>query len=180
MRKTTRITEKVSTVGIRNQVTLPKPIRESLQISEKAEAYICVAEDGLKLTTAQPEEGIFNRIKISEKGQLVIPKNLRESLGINEGTNLLFLKEEKGKIKITKLKESEKATTGNQWNLLVSFVQTLSEYGMKVSMEGKSMVIMTEGGNEKNIKFLEELETLTGNRFLLEKIKTGLKLTPLE
>ncbi|MHA1449288.1 MAG: AbrB/MazE/SpoVT family DNA-binding domain-containing protein [Candidatus Hodarchaeales archaeon] len=180
MRKTTRITEKVSTVGIRNQVTLPKAIRESLQISEKTVAFISVCDDGLRLTTVKPEEGVFNRIKISEKGQLVIPKNLRESLGIREGTNLLFMKEEKGKIKITKLKETEKVTTGDHWNLLVKFVRILGEYGMKVSMDGKAMIIKTESGNERNIQFLEELEKLTGNRFLLEKIDIGLKLTPLE
>ncbi|MFW9998159.1 MAG: hypothetical protein ACFFD4_39320, partial [Candidatus Odinarchaeota archaeon] len=61
--------EKVSTVGIRNQVTLPKTIREGMNIKEKTRAYIQGSEKGdyLVISLQPPVEGVYSKIKISEK-----------------------------------------------------------------------------------------------------------------
>ena len=66
--------EKVSTVGISNQVTLPKLIRIISGISSKTPAFIRANDqtNGLIITIEPPTEGTYNKIKISEKGQLVI------------------------------------------------------------------------------------------------------------
>ncbi|MFW9997472.1 MAG: hypothetical protein ACFFD4_35860 [Candidatus Odinarchaeota archaeon] len=99
--------EKVSTVGIRNQITLPKMIREGVNIREKTPVYIQAVDnvDYLVISLQPPVGGVYSKIKISEKGQLVISKSLWESKGIQGGTNVVFSLINTEKIKVLKLRE---------------------------------------------------------------------------
>lgn len=84
-------TLKFATVGIRNQVTLPKEIRDKAGISEKIIAYIMPDNGKLIISVNEPEsKNGHSRIKISAKGQFVIPKHLRNSYKIKKGINLAF------------------------------------------------------------------------------------------
>jgi AbrB family looped-hinge helix DNA binding protein len=181
--------EKVSTVGIRNQVTLPKPVRLKVNISEKSSAYIqAAAKNGeyLVITLQPPESGVYNKIKISEKGQLVIPKNLRESTGINEGTNLVFSVIEGKKIRVQKLKERKTGQLPKRWNFLVEVLDALNQITdlQNLDIDGKSLVVTIakkKGSVDKLItELLTRLENLIGTRLIIEKIDDKkLKLTPL-
>ncbi|MFW9998243.1 MAG: hypothetical protein ACFFD4_39750, partial [Candidatus Odinarchaeota archaeon] len=64
--------EKVSTVGIRKQVTLPKAIRERVNITEKMWAYIQASDkdDQLIISLQPPVKGLYSKMMISPKGQL--------------------------------------------------------------------------------------------------------------
>ncbi len=158
MSKKERTVEKVSTVGIRNQVTMPKVIRESLKITTKITAYIRAVDKEKKMviTVKEPESGVYNRIKISEKGQLVVPKNLRESMGIKEGTNLMFEKKGEG-IRVTKLdvagKGKEKLDT---WQLVIDFVSILQKHGLQPEVKGGDLLVT---GGKGGMEFIRELRT---------------------
>ncbi|MFW9991578.1 MAG: AbrB/MazE/SpoVT family DNA-binding domain-containing protein [Candidatus Odinarchaeota archaeon] len=181
--------EKVSTVGIRNQVTLPKPVREELNIGEKSLAYIQAAvKEGkyLIITLQPPEAGVYNKIKISEKGQLVIPKNLRESTGIYEGTNLVFSVIGGNEIRIQKLKERKTDQFSKRWSFLVEVLDTLSQITDldNLDVEGNSLfvTISKKKGSTDNLvtELVTKLESMIGTRLIIEKKDdTKLKLTPL-
>ena len=178
MRKTARIAEKVSTVGIRNQVTMPKVIRESLKITTKITVFIKAVDKEKKLviTVKEPESGVYNKIKISEKGQLVVPKNLRESMGIKEGMNLMFSKTGEG-IKVTKLeragKEKEQLDT---WQLVIDFFSVLQKHGLRAEVKGENLLVT---GGKGGVEFIRELEEMMEVRVMVEKTAEGIELTPL-
>jgi AbrB family looped-hinge helix DNA binding protein len=180
--------EKVSTVGIRNQVTLPKQVRERVKVGEKTTAYIQAweKEEFLVITLEPPNNGVYNKIKISEKGQLVIPKNLRESTGIIEGTNLVFSVFGKERIRIQKLKEREiEEKYPKRWNFLIDVLDVLNKATdlKNVEIKKKSLIItsMTLQGSDSLIKeLLSKLEGLLDTRLILERIDAKtIKLTPL-
>ncbi|MHA1449668.1 MAG: AbrB/MazE/SpoVT family DNA-binding domain-containing protein [Candidatus Hodarchaeales archaeon] len=179
--------EKVSTVGIRNQVTLPKSVREGIKINKKTQAYIQAIEkeDILVISLDPPSGGIFNKIKISEKGQLVIPKNLRESKGIGEGTNLVFSISADKNIKVQKLKERKEGKPAvKSWILVMEILDALNNMAdlKNIDIDGQSLVINFKkeykGKAMKNI--LAKLENLLGTRLMIEKLENNkVKLTPL-
>ncbi|MHA1167008.1 MAG: hypothetical protein ACTSP4_10460 [Candidatus Hodarchaeales archaeon] len=182
--------EKVSTVGIRNQVTLPKIIREKMRITQKTTAYIRSTEKGnfLLITLEPPTGTTFNKIKISEKGQLVIPKNLRESKKITEGTNLIFSMSGTSEIKIQKLLKKRKEQEKNwRWNFLVEIIGAMENIsGLKdIEIKDMSIILDSKKGSkalDKSIlETLKKIENLLGTRIMVEKIKEGkIKLTPLQ
>lgn len=108
--------QKVSTVGIRNQVTLPKDIRKQLQQKDKFSAFISVDKKMLRITLSKPE-GLHNSIAVSDKGQFVVPKNLRESLDISENDNLVF-NVVKDYVEIRKLAASDTFTTNVKFDFV--------------------------------------------------------------
>ncbi|MHA2297127.1 MAG: AbrB/MazE/SpoVT family DNA-binding domain-containing protein [Candidatus Hodarchaeales archaeon] len=183
------VIEEISTVGIRNQVTLPKQVREKVKIGEKIAAYIQAVEkrEFLVITMDPPSNGVYNRIKISEKGQLVIPKNLRESTGIVEGTNLVFSTHEKGKIRVQKLKEREiKEKTPKRWNFLMDVIDVLNiATNLKdVEIKKGSLIITMKTEQRSNDNLMKELlvrlEGLLDTRLIVEKIDIDkIKMTPL-
>ncbi|MFW9996573.1 MAG: AbrB/MazE/SpoVT family DNA-binding domain-containing protein [Candidatus Odinarchaeota archaeon] len=183
------VSEKVSTVGIRNQVTLPKAIREGMNIKEKTRAYIQASEREVQLIISlkRPTEGVYSRIKISPKGQLVIPKNLRSSKGIEEGTNLVFSLLDEEKISVQKLldKRKEKEKTW-RWGFLVEIIEALEKLtGLeKLEIEGTSLVLQIKKGIktlEKDIvEAVTKIENVTGARLIVERLQDGkIKFTPI-
>jgi len=183
------VSEKVSTVGIRNQVTLPKVIREGLNISEKTGAYMQGSEksDQMIISLKQPAEGVYSKIKISEKGQLVIPKNLRESKGIKEGTNLVFSLISDEKIGVQKLLEKKKEKETNwRWNFLLEIIRSLEGItGLeKLEIRDGSVVLQVKKGTASLDKRIAEtvtrMENVTGMRLMVEKLQDNrIKLTPM-
>ncbi|MFW9994299.1 MAG: AbrB/MazE/SpoVT family DNA-binding domain-containing protein [Candidatus Odinarchaeota archaeon] len=177
--------EKVSTVGIRNQVTLPKHIREKAKIGEKIAAYIQVREDMLVITLDPPDEGIvYNRIKISEKGQLVIPKNLRESKGIKEGSNLIFNSTNGDEITVRKLVEKRGSTAKNwRWNFLVAIIKSVGSVPNLARYEivNNKLVLFLkkEIRNNDLTDLVDSLEKQVGTRLIIEKDDDKIFLIPM-
>ena len=62
MRNKTTTKEKVSTVGIRNQVTMPRDIRQALGLKGKMKAAIRAVKGGKKMviTGEIPAEGVYS------------------------------------------------------------------------------------------------------------------------
>ena len=190
MYKLTAPKEKVSTVGIRNQVTLPKQVRERVKTGTKRLAYIQAREkeDSLFITLEPPTAGTYNKIKISEKGQLVIPKNLRESKDIREGTNLVFSVKGEREIMVQKLIDQRKEHEISwRWSFLVEIIKTVEQVtAMKnVSIEGNSLVLSTKKELEKSkegmLGIVSKMETLLGSRLMVEKLKENkIRLTVLK
>ncbi|MFW9996155.1 MAG: AbrB/MazE/SpoVT family DNA-binding domain-containing protein [Candidatus Odinarchaeota archaeon] len=177
--------ERVSTVGVRNQVTLPKVIRKKAKIREKAVACIQARDkDGsLAITLNPPEQGVYNRIKISGKGQLVIPKNLRESKGIKEGVNLVFSINGDGEITMKKLAERRGTkSSSKRWDFLISTVGILYTPELdKLTVEGNSLSLRLkkEPGNATLMELVTDLENRIGTRLLIEKDRNKINLRPL-
>ncbi|MFW9996641.1 MAG: AbrB/MazE/SpoVT family DNA-binding domain-containing protein [Candidatus Odinarchaeota archaeon] len=180
--------EKVSTIGIRNQITLPKDIRDAVKITAKTEVYIKNQEDqeSLIISLEKPTEGVYNSVKISEKGQLVIPKNYRESKGIKGGTNLLFRVSSGTDIIVQILPPERKESTRDQrWNLLIDIFKALNGFSTMNTLQinDGSLVV----GFDKDIKVdskltenIERIENILGTRLMVEKVQDSrLKLTPL-
>jgi AbrB family looped-hinge helix DNA binding protein len=184
------INEKVSTVGVRNQVTLPKTVRERVDIANKATAFILAAdkEDFLIITFQSPSSGVYNKIKISEKGQLVIPKNLRMSMGIAEGTNLVFSVTEKKMITIRILEKSKESTSANsKWQFLTKLLEIAEQFrGLeKTSVENSNALLLhfikPTKVDKSFANTLAKLEDLLGSRLVPEILEGGkkIKLVPL-
>ncbi|MFW9997109.1 MAG: AbrB/MazE/SpoVT family DNA-binding domain-containing protein [Candidatus Odinarchaeota archaeon] len=183
------VSEKVSTVGIRNQVTLPKAIREGVNISKKTRAYIQAGEkeDQLVISLQPPVKGVYSKIKISPKGQLVIPKNLRESKGIKEGTNVVFSLIDGERIRVQKLleKRKEKEKTW-RWTFLVEVIGALEKLAglEKLEIKGTSLVLSVKKGTkalEKDIvETVTKIENVTGARLVVERLQDDrIKFTPI-
>ena len=185
----TRIIEKVSTVGIRKQITLPRAIREKLFTGGKTIAYIQARdkEGFLAITLQPPATGTYNKISISSKGQMVIPKNLRESKGIKAGDNLVF-SIRNGEIRLKKLAEQRSEREPNfLWNFLVEIINWLESAGSSnvnnVSVAGNSLLLVIKSDNpEPRVNVLLEtvrkLETLLATRLIIEKLQDNkVKLT---
>ncbi|MFW9991271.1 MAG: AbrB/MazE/SpoVT family DNA-binding domain-containing protein [Candidatus Odinarchaeota archaeon] len=183
------ITEKVSTVGIRHQVTLPKAIRKGMKIKEKTPAYIQAVdkEDYLVISLQRPSEGVYIKIRISEKGQLVMPKNLRESKGIQEGTNVVFSLISDEKIKVQKLLEKRKELEPEwRWLFLVEIIRSLEGLaGLDtLAIEGNSLVMQVKKGDNSKEKeltaLMTKIENVTGSRLMMERLSNDkIKFTPL-
>jgi len=179
--------EKVSTVGVRNQVTLPKVIRKKAKIREKMIAYIQAREDENNLViTLDPPAGIYNKIKISEKGQLVIPKNLRESKGIKKGNNLVFSIKDEKEIAVKKLDERKKEKAKNwRWDFLVSVMAVLDTVKAldTVKIEDASLALMMKKNQdlsgEKLLDLVTKMEKHIGMRLLVEKSGSKINLRPM-
>ncbi|MFW9995312.1 MAG: AbrB/MazE/SpoVT family DNA-binding domain-containing protein [Candidatus Odinarchaeota archaeon] len=181
--------EKVSTVGIRNQVTLPKTIREGMNIREKTRAYIQGSEKGdhLVISLQPPVEGVYSKIKISEKGQLVLPVNLRESKGIKEGTNVVFSLISDEKIRVQKLLEKRKEREASwRWNFLVEIIGALEGLTGLDTLEIKdnSLVLQIKKGvkslEKEIIGTVTEIENITGARLLVERLQDDrIRFTPI-
>ncbi|MFW9991206.1 MAG: hypothetical protein ACFFD4_04025 [Candidatus Odinarchaeota archaeon] len=184
--------ERVSTVGVRNQVTLPKDVRNKAHIAGRSTAFIRAdaESDSLIITPKPPDTGIYNRIKISEKGQLVIPRNLRESKGIATSTNLVFSISGEGEVTVQKLKERKAAISDGRWQFLMRVVETVTSYGNleSIRVEGsgsrKSLILNFKEPVEAGSSFSEVLEALEGLadvRFLIEILPDhkSVKLQPL-
>ena len=183
--------EKVSTVGIRNQVTLPKLIREQAKIGNKVQAYIRANEaEKCLIITIEPPTGTYNKIKISEKGQLVIPKNLRESKGITEGTNLVFTVTREKEIWLQKLIEKrpvgKRKVENWRWTFLVEVIESFEAIsGLKdLDIDGASLLLEIKNGSKYSendlLETVKKMEKLLGTRLVVEKLgKDKLKLTPL-
>ncbi|MFW9994863.1 MAG: AbrB/MazE/SpoVT family DNA-binding domain-containing protein [Candidatus Odinarchaeota archaeon] len=168
--------ERVATVGLRNQVTLPKEIRKNVRIVPKQTAFISSLDkdDCLVISLEPPDNGVFNRIKISEKGQLVIPKNLRDSKHIKEGTNLVFTVKNDREITMKKLKERcVEPVSGWRWQFLVDILTVLEPVSDLTRMEtgDRSLVLVLkeEDKNSLLINVVNELEHITGSRLMVER-----------
>jgi len=168
--------EKVAAVGIRNQVTVPKTIRDRMKITAKTEAFIrAVNGNELLMTLEKPASGVYNRIKISQKGQLVIPKNLRHSLGIKEGTNLVFKGTASG-VTVKKLSTVKRAgTTPVSWSLLIDFFTILKKKGLQPAMKDGKLAVT----GAKGLECVRELEELFVMRLMAERTAEGMVLIPL-
>ncbi|MFW9997768.1 MAG: AbrB/MazE/SpoVT family DNA-binding domain-containing protein [Candidatus Odinarchaeota archaeon] len=183
------VSEKVSTVGIRNQVTLPKVIREGMNIKEKTRAYIQAVdkEDCLVISLQPPAGGVYSKIKISEKGQLVLPKNLRESKGIKEGTNVVFSLISDEKIRVQKLLEKRKEREASwRWNFLVEVLGALEGIAglEKLEIKDSSLVLQIKKGanslEKEIIETVTKIENVTGARLLVERLQDDrIKFTPI-
>ncbi|MFW9996442.1 MAG: AbrB/MazE/SpoVT family DNA-binding domain-containing protein [Candidatus Odinarchaeota archaeon] len=178
--------ERVSTVGMRYQVTLPKVIRENAKIKEKMVAYIHARdkEDSLVITLNPPGEGVYNRIKISEKGQLVIPKNLRESKHIKQGNNLVFNIEGDQEITVKKLAERRRERDANwRWQFFIEIIEmigTIPELD-RLDIENDSLVLTMkkELDSTKLLELVMGLENNLGKRLMVEKNEKKINLRPM-
>ncbi|MFW9993913.1 MAG: hypothetical protein ACFFD4_17850 [Candidatus Odinarchaeota archaeon] len=138
------VSEKVSPVGIRSQVTLPKAIRKGMKSNDKTRAGIQGDKTGnyLVITLQLPAGGMCSRVLTSEREQLVILKNMREPKGIREGMNLVFsLISDEKKIRVQKLLEKWKERELEwRWHFLVEVIWALEgQAGLnKLETEGTS------------------------------------------
>ncbi|MFW9996149.1 MAG: AbrB/MazE/SpoVT family DNA-binding domain-containing protein [Candidatus Odinarchaeota archaeon] len=183
------VSEKVSTMGIRHQVTLPKAIREGVNISEKTRAYIQASEkeDQLVISLQPPAEGVYSKIKISGKGQLVIPKSFRDSKGIQEGTNLVFSLLSGEKIKVQKLLEKRKEREPEwRWSFLVEIIGALEGLAgpEQLEIQDNSLVLkIKEGVQSKEKEIIEtvtKIENVTSVRLMVERLQDNkIKFTPI-
>ncbi|MFW9994843.1 MAG: AbrB/MazE/SpoVT family DNA-binding domain-containing protein [Candidatus Odinarchaeota archaeon] len=180
--------ERVSTVGIRNQVTLPKGVRDKLKIVTRTPAFIRAGgiDNRLIISLNPPEGSIFNRIKISEKGQLVIPKNFRESTGIKENTNLVFSVEGE-EIAIQKLVERRASLADNYWSFLLSTIVTIDSFSSLEQIEvenDKKLVFHFDKQLDTDMisQLVTAMEKLAETRCLVETIndRRTIKLSSLE
>ncbi|MFW9992924.1 MAG: hypothetical protein ACFFD4_12855 [Candidatus Odinarchaeota archaeon] len=180
------IIEKVSTVGVRNQITLPKLVREKLNITVKTAVFIQSDDkaDSLVMTLEPPQNGVFNRITISGKGQLVIPGNLRLSKGIKEGTNLIFSLTG-DRIKVQKLARSKQKKMPTRWTFFLTTFKVLLGLSPRIERENDAIVLTVNGQQEAPGKAfmtsVKELEDLVGSRLMIEKLDVRtVKLSPLD
>jgi AbrB family looped-hinge helix DNA binding protein len=179
--------EKVSTVGVRNQVTLPKVIRKKAKIKEKMVAYIQAKDkDNFLVITLDPPKGVYNKIKISEKGQLVIPKNLRESKNIKKGNNLVFSIKDENVIAVKKLIERRKEKNKNwRWQFLVDVMKSLETVPslINIRIEDKSLALVIKKGQdiggEEMLELVNKMEKILGMRLLVEKQGLKINLRPM-
>ncbi|MHA2331375.1 MAG: hypothetical protein ACXAEU_05050 [Candidatus Hodarchaeales archaeon] len=83
----------VSTVGPRNEITLPRIIIKRANLSNKRPIYLFPVDenDTLGISPRPPVKRPYRKIWLSRKGQFIIPGFLRKSRGITTGTNLMFL-----------------------------------------------------------------------------------------
>ncbi|MFW9993446.1 MAG: AbrB/MazE/SpoVT family DNA-binding domain-containing protein [Candidatus Odinarchaeota archaeon] len=180
------LNERVSAVGVRNQVTLPKVIRRKAKIKEKMVAYIHARdkEDSLVITLNPPDEGVYNRIKISEKGQLVIPKNLRESKHIKQGNNLVFSIEGDQEITVKKLAERRREKSNNwRWQFFIEILETVEAVPeldhLDVEQNSLVLILKKELSGEKLLELVTKMENNLGTRLMVEKNEKKINLRPM-
>ncbi|MFW9997178.1 MAG: hypothetical protein ACFFD4_34360 [Candidatus Odinarchaeota archaeon] len=172
------MSSRVSKVGARNQVTLPKSIRNGLNLVEGLNAYIGADEKGNYLIISlqdSPDEA-FDEIRISNKGQLIIPKKFRNLKGISEGSNLVFTVISATEITVQKLLENRKEQEIKwRWNFLIEIIGTLDEISgiRNLEFENGSLVLITDNISDfqkkELVEMLVKIENLTGLRLMFER-----------
>ncbi|MFW9998122.1 MAG: AbrB/MazE/SpoVT family DNA-binding domain-containing protein [Candidatus Odinarchaeota archaeon] len=118
--------------------------------------------DSLVMTLEPPQNGVFDRIKISEKGQLVIPMNLRTSKGIKEGSNLIF-SVTGDRIRVQKLVKTKQKKKSKQWFFFLNALKILLDLSTRIGRENDAIILTLNGQQEASgnafMASVKELET---------------------
>jgi AbrB family looped-hinge helix DNA binding protein len=162
-------------------------IREKTRMKEKTVAYVQAREKEDQLViSGYPPEGTYNKIKISEKGQLVIPKNLRESRSIEKGNNLVFTIASDRTIVVKKLEERKTEKEKNwHWDFFIEVFGTLQDIPSldATKIEEKALTLTFKKGQEpKGAKLLDlitKLESKMETRLLVQKDGSKIILRPM-
>ncbi|MHA2297654.1 MAG: hypothetical protein ACXAEU_13785 [Candidatus Hodarchaeales archaeon] len=179
--------DRVSPVGPRYQVTLPKKVREKTKFSNgRTKAYIQAPtdKDYIIISYDQPDRS-HSIIKLSEKAQFVIPKDFRESKSIEKGSNLIFSRLDETIIKMVKLDDlTNRKTTEIRWEIFIEVLKIINHFvNHDIKVEDNSITITSPDGldNKQTSLLIIETERIAGKRLIVEKIRrenaSGIKLT---
>ncbi|MHA2297704.1 MAG: hypothetical protein ACXAEU_20065 [Candidatus Hodarchaeales archaeon] len=179
--------DRVSPVGPRYQVTLPKKVREKTKFSNgRIEAYIqAPADKDFFIISFEQPERTHGIIKLSEKAQFVIPKDFRESKRIDRGSNLMFSKLDNNNIKMEKLDEiTKRKTTDTRWEIFIEVLKVINHFANHdIKTDDQSIIITSPDDldDEQIRSLIIETERITGKRLMVEivinKTGSGIKLT---
>ncbi|MHA2335504.1 MAG: hypothetical protein ACXAEU_25970, partial [Candidatus Hodarchaeales archaeon] len=138
--------DRVSPVGPRYQVTLPKKVRERTKFSNgRTEAYIqAPADKDFFIISFERPESTHGIIKLSEKAQFVIPKDFRESKSIERGSNLMFSRLDDMNIRMDKLEAiTKRETTDTRWETFIEVLKVINNFANHDIKTGDQSITIT-------------------------------------